>query len=205
MKYMLKVARLSFPNIWKPTAFDDKPDDLTFNCNGLIEHSDPQVPQIEALIEQVAKDAWKDNWQGMLASARAQDRVPLHNGDMKADYDGYPGHYYFSARNAARPLILQQVPWQVDNEGKPLRDQKGKLIPNEHKEADGRPYGGCYVNISVEIFAYSRPKPGISAALKGIQFVKDGDSFAGGPPASPEDFGDESGTAAAGSDLSAMM
>jgi hypothetical protein len=57
-------------------------------------------------------------------------------------------------------------------------------------QADGRPYSGCYVNASVEFYAYDNNGKGIAATLKGVQFFKDGDAFTGGGVASPDDFDD---------------
>jgi len=63
-------------------------------------------------------------------------------------------------------------------------------------EKDGRPYGGCYVNVSLDIWVQDpkgeKAKNGkrINATLRGIQFMADGDAFAGGAPADPEEFDD---------------
>ena len=58
-------------------------------------------------------------------------------------------------------------------------------------KSDGRPYSGCYVNVSLDIYAqdntYGRR---INCNLSGVQFYRDGDSFEGGTPASPEEFED---------------
>jgi len=87
-------------------------------------------------------------------------------------YQGFEDAFYFTASNDVRPTVLDR--------------DKSPLIA-----ADGRPYAGCYVNAVVEIWAqdnkYGR---GLRAALKGVQFVKDGDAFSGGGTASPDDFAD---------------
>jgi hypothetical protein len=41
----------------------------------------------------------------------------------------------------------------------------------------------------------------INASLKGVQFVRDGDAFAGGGAASPDEFEDLSADASAAADL----
>ena len=209
MKLMLRNVRLSFPNIWRPDVVKgrqgEKEGKPTYNCNVLIPHADPQIALINKAIEDVVADKWKEKAPLMLQEIRAKDRVPLHNGDFKADYDGYAGMYFLTARSETKPLIVGLVPWQVDDNGQPMRDAKGKLIPNELQETDGRPYGGCYVNLNIDIYAYTKPVNGVTAGLKGIQFVGDGDAFAGGPPADPEEFDDLSAPAGAGPDLSSMM
>ncbi|MGJ0626521.1 ssDNA-binding protein, partial [Xenorhabdus bovienii] len=55
---------------------------------------------------------------------------------------------------------------------------------------DGRPYSGCYVNATISIFAYDKKGKGIGASLGGVQFLRDGDAFAGGGVASVDDFDD---------------
>ncbi len=77
-----------------------------------------------------------------------------------------------NASNKARPLVL-------DRDKTPLT------------AADGKPYSGSYMNVSLEIWAQDNNfGKRINATLKGVQFVGDGDSFGGGAPASPDDFED---------------
>jgi hypothetical protein len=170
----LRNLRLSFPKIWELDTTFDHP---AYSANFLVAADDPQLDTINDAIEAVAKEQWKDKYKTILAQLRAQDRVCLHDGDAKAQYDGYPGNWYISSRNKSRPLIL-------DRDKSPLT------------EKDGRPYGGCYVNVSLDIWVQDpkgeKAKNGkrINATLRGIQFMADGDAFAGGAPADPEEFDD---------------
>lgn len=68
-------------------------------------------------------------------------------------------------------------------------------------ESDGVVYAGCYVNAIIDFFAYENSGAGISASLRGVQFVRDGDAFAGGGVASEDDFDDVSEGADATADL----
>jgi hypothetical protein len=55
--------------------------------------------------------------------------------------------------------------------------------------ADGRPYAGCFVNASVELWAQDNNfGKRINASLRGVQFFKDGDAFSGGGAASDDEF-----------------
>ena len=68
-------------------------------------------------------------------------------------------------------------------------------------EADGRPYSGCYVNATVELWAQQNTTGrGMRAELLGVQFLRDGDAFAAGSKPSEDDFDDvsEGADAAAG-------
>jgi hypothetical protein len=120
----------------------------------------------------VAEEQWGQKAKAILAQLRGQDKTCLHNGDLKAQYDGYAGMWYVSARSASKPLVI---------------DRDKKIL----EEKDGRPYGGCYVNMSIDIWAQDNQYgKRINATLRGVQFVQDGDAFSGGPPATPEEFED---------------
>lgn len=122
----------------------------------------------------VATETWKANGAKMLASLEASKRAH-RDGDqrMKKDgtpYEGYEGLWYVTAKNTARPLV-------IDADKTPLT------------EADGKPYSGCYVNAIIEVYGNAAPtKKGVFAALKGVQFVRDGDAFGGGGRASEDEF-----------------
>ena len=61
---------------------------------------------------------------------------------------------------------------------------------NELTQADGKPYSGCYVNANLELWAQDNSfGKRINAQLRGIQFLRDGDAFAGGgAPANADEF-----------------
>lgn len=171
MKVKLKDVRLAFPQLFeaKTVNGEGKP---AFSASLLLDPSDPQVKAIEAAIEQVAKEKWGAKADAMLTAMRKADKVALHDGDLKATYDGFPGNLYVSARSATRPLV-------IDKDKSPLTEQ------------DGKPYAGCYVNASIELWAQDNNYgKRINASLGGIQFSRDGDAFAGGGAASEDEFDD---------------
>ena len=54
---------------------------------------------------------------------------------------------------------------------------------------DGKPYGGCYVDVSVDIWAQDNSwGKRINGKLRWVQFRSDGDAFSGGAPASESEF-----------------
>jgi hypothetical protein len=161
----LQNVRLSFAHIWTAKAFGDDPDGKKkFNCAFLIPKSDTK--QIEAIKAAAAK-AKQAKW-GANPPKIGSDKLCLRDGDEQ-EYDGYAGHYFLTASNAKRPVI-------VDRNKTPLT------------EADGKPYSGSYVNAVVRIWCQDN-KWGkrINASLEGIQFYKDGDAF-GAPPLSEDAF-----------------
>lgn len=168
MKVKLINVRLSFPDLFTARAFKqgDKPK---FKATFLVPKDDAQIKTIENAIKEVAKAKWGAKADSVLKSIRGNpNKFCFQDGDTK-DYDGYADMMALSAGNATRPLV-------IDRDKSPL------------SEADGKPYAGCYVNASIEFFAYDNSGNGISASLKGVQFAKDGDAFAGGAPASPDEF-----------------
>lgn len=170
-KVTLKNVRLSFPDLFVARPF--KPgDEPKFKATLLIPKDDPQIAVVEAAIKQAGIDkGWGAKTEAIINSIRGNpNKFCFQDGDTK-DYDGYEGMMALSAGSKARPLIIDR--------------DKTQLV-----QADGRPYAGCYVNASIEIFGYTNSGNGISAALTGVQFVRDGDSFGGGAPASPDDFDD---------------
>lgn len=178
MKLRLNNVRLAFPTLWeaKTVNGEGKP---AFSATFLIDPADPQVATINKAIDQVAAEKWGAKAAAILAGARKADKVCLHDGDMKAAYDGFPGNLYVSARNPVRPLVIGP--------------DKAPLV-----EADGKPYAGCYVNVSLELWAQDNAYgKRVNATLMGVQFFRDGDAFAGGGVASDDDFDDVSSGATA--------
>jgi hypothetical protein len=122
---------------------------------------------------------WLDALEGSKRCYRNGDTRVTKGGDA---YEGYEGVWYVAAKSKTRPLL-------IDANKQPLT------------EADGKPYSGCYANVVIEVYGMGDPKKkGVHAAIKSVQFVKDGDAFGGGAPSSPDDF-DDLGTGADAGDL----
>lgn len=168
----IKNARLAFPQIWEPATVggEGKP---AFSCALLLPPDHADIDAINEAIEAVAVEKWGAKAKSIVAQLRAQDRVCLHNGDLKANYDGYAGNFFVNCRGQVRPTIL-------DRNKTPLT------------QADGKPYGGCYVNASIDVWTQDNQKFGkrINASLRGLQFMSDGDSFSAGSAADPDEFDD---------------
>ena len=139
---------------------------------------------INAAIDQVAKDKWGAKADAVLKQMRATDKVALHSGDTKSQYDGYEGNMFVASRTATRPLVIDRDKSQLTAE-------------------DGKPYSGCYVNASVELWAQDNAYgKRVNAQLGGVQFFADGDAFAGGGSSADADDFDDIG---AGADASSLV
>lgn len=173
-KIQLRDVRLSFPVLWKAEEFkagDGKP---RFSANLLVTPGSAADKQINAAIKKVAAEAWKEKAEKMLkAYAGQKNQYCYRDGDL-SNYDGYDGLWFLAAHSKVRPTV-------IDRNREPL------------DAASGRPYAGCYVNAIVEIYVQEGENPGIRAGLSGIQFVRDGEAFGGGRPASADEFDDLSG------------
>lgn len=178
MKLKLNNVRLAFPVLFeaKTVNGEGKP---AFSASFLIDPADPQVKALNAAIDQVANDKWGAKAAAILKQMRATDKVALHDGDLKSNYDDFPGNLYVSARSSTRPLV-------INNDKSPLTEQ------------DGKPYAGCFVNASIELWAQDNNYgKRVNASLRGVQFLRDGDAFAGGGAASEDEFDDISAGATA--------
>ncbi len=82
---------------------------------------------------------------------------------------------FVSCANSARPVVCNR-------DRSPLT------------KADGKPYGGAYVNLKVDVWAQDNNYgKRINAKLLVVQFVADGEAFGGGAVGRAEDMPDESG------------
>lgn len=183
MKLKLKNVRLAFADIFTPTDYNGD-GNLKFRAQLLIPKGSPNHKLVSDAIVNEAKEAFKDKWEKILAQIKAADNLCLRDGDLK-DYDGFEGNMALSCSNKTRPTIFD-------------KDGKTPLV-----ESDGKPYGGCYVNAVVDVYAYSKYGSQINCTLMGLQFAGDGDAFTGGRPATQDDFDDLTDGADEGSSESA--
>lgn len=174
MQIQLKNVRLAFANaIFRAKSVND--GEPSFSALFIIDPAEQAklVKMIEATMDSVAEEKWDKRAPKIMAGLRKKDKLCLHDGDTKEEYDGFEDMVYISARSKVAPLIL-------DRDKSPL------------SERSGRPYSGCYVNAIVDIYAQDSSEYGkrINAGLKGIQFVRDGEPFGAGKPADADDFDD---------------
>lgn len=166
-------VRLAFPKLFKAEQVNGQ-GDPKFGASLIIGPDHPQIAELRKIQDAVARDKWKEKATGIVKVLEKQDRMALHDGDLKAQYDGYPGNFYLSANSqeSAPPTV-------IDRDRSPLTERSSK------------PYAGCYVNASLEIWAQDN-KFGqrVNCTLRGVQFFKDGDSFSAGRPADADEFED---------------
>lgn len=163
----LPRVRLSFPCLFTPKALEEGKEPQ-FSATFLLDnerHADI-LDQIDTTIERVALDFFKK-------------KVPLkkkciHDGNEKSELEGYGDSTSFLvSSNKSRPAVVDR--------------RKVPVV-----ESDGLIYAGCYVNATVRIFAWEHKTGGrgVSAQLRAVQFVEDGESFGAGPVDADKEFDD---------------
>lgn len=180
MKILLRNVRIAFPSLFEAKTVNGE-GEPAFSATFIIPTDHPAVADINKAIEAVAKEKWGAKAADTLKIIKAKGNTCLRDGADKANYDGFEGNFYMSSRSKQRPLVL-------DRDKSPLVD------------ADGKPYAGCFVNATVELWAQDNNfGKRVNAQLKAVQFDHDGDAFGGGGvPATPDDFDDLTSGADAG-------
>lgn len=168
MKIKLTNVRGAFLKLWTAETVNGG-DKAVFGGSFLLDPTDPQIKMVEDAMLQVAKAKWGAKADAIYKEMKAGGKLALRDGDSKASYDGFEGKKFISATTATRPLTLNR-------DKSPVTEQDGII------------YSGCYVNVSMELWAQDNSwGKRINAQLGGVQFFKDGDSFGGGGSAADED------------------
>ena len=169
MKVKLENVRLAFPALFEAKTVNGE-GEPAYSAAFLMKPDHPSVAKLRAAFDSIGKDKWGAKWPNVKKEIEAKDRFALHDGDTKSDYAGFEGQLFVSSRNKSRPLV-------IDRDKSPLT------------QADGRPYAGCFVHASIELWAQDNSYgKRINASLRGVQFYKDGEAFAGGGAASDDEF-----------------
>lgn len=166
------AARLAFPALFEAKGFAGQ-EKSTHSGAFLFEKDSAAYKALTAAQDKVAKEKWGDKATAVMKGIKLENRHLVKDGDSKAEYGGYEGMFFVNASNPVRPTV-------IDRDRSPLT------------MADGKPYGGCYVNAIVDVWPQDN-KFGkrINAKLLGVQFVKDGDAFSAGSTIASADQFDE--------------
>jgi hypothetical protein len=175
MRVILKNVRLAFPSLFEARKFDDKNPKKRYGATLLIPPGSENDKAIRAAIQREATEKWGQKAAVTLKSFEgSSNKYCYQDGILKSDqYEGFEGMWALSANRNEE----QGAPAVVDRDKSPLGP------------ASGKPYAGCYVNASVDIWAQTGQYTGVRCTLVGVQFAGDGDAFAGAP-ATADDFDD---------------
>lgn len=166
----LSNVRLRFPNLFVAKSVNGE-GDPAYSATFIIGRDQKDVlDNLNKAIHTAAVNKWKDKADSVIKKLKLADKLPLHDGDMKTEYDGFEGNYYVSARTKIKPRIV---------------DRQAQLV----NASDGIPYDGCYVVASIAVWAQDNNfGQRVNASLRGVQFMKDGEAFSAGRPAGEDEF-----------------
>jgi hypothetical protein len=171
-KFNIENCRIAFANdlfVAKPIR-GGKP---RYSASFLIPPTHPAVAKLRACMERVANHKWGAKGPSIYKALEAQDKLCLHDGNLK-EYAGYAGNLYVSG--ARRP-----------EDGKPRVVDRNA---NDITQDQGIIYSGCRVIALLEIWAQDSTDFGkrINATIRGVQFFADDERFSGSGTASDDEF-----------------
>lgn len=164
-------VRLSFPDLFEAVQYQGK-GAFRFSATFLLVPGGANDKKVQAALKAAAEEEFKAKAGAKLAEFKGNsNRMCYVSGDLK-EYDGYKGKLALTAHRRqkdGRPLVID--------------GNKAALT-----EKDGKPYAGCYVNATVDIYAQSGENQGMRCGLVGVQFSREGDAFSGARQGDPDDF-----------------
>lgn len=176
-RLLLRDVRLAYGHgLWaksKPPKADASAKEK-YRIALILHAKHPQMAELRKAIETEMQGKFGQKWQAVLKAAEAQQKSCLRDGDTK-EGDGFEGNWFISANSETRPSVFDR--------------NRSPVGPD-----DGIVYSGCFVNASIDIYAFDNVSKGNSAGLRGVQFLRDGDAFGAGKAADETEF-DELGVA----------
>jgi Protein of unknown function (DUF2815) len=175
---LLHRKRIAFPALWTPKGIGEGAP--AWGARFAIDPNDPEVEALDALVEKVAVDKWKEEGKGFLEFLKGQRKVAFEHAPYRSSttgkiYDGFAGMFNLGTRSEkTKPTVF-------DKSGDEITTQQG---------VESLIYSGCYVHPKVEFWAQDNQYgKRINASLLGVMFAEHGAAFGGGSgPASADDF-----------------
>jgi hypothetical protein len=153
---------LSYPNFKEPRKVGDATK-ATYSCVILYD-GETDLSELEDACAAVAAEKWGEQRAAKMIEKNAL-KWPIKNGDE------------YAAKKDGNEIYEGKVFINVKSE-----EQPGMVGP--HAGPDGRPvaydadqfYPGCWVRVSVAVYAYDHPQggKGVGLGLNNVQFVKPG-------------------------------
>lgn len=172
---MLKNKRIAFPVFGAPQSIGE--GEAAWGGRLIIDPDDPQVKELDAIIQSVARAKWKDDADSILENLKEKGKVAFQHGPYKNSntgkvYAGFEGKFNLGMR------------WGVGKAGRPSVISKTGVELTENADRERAIYSGCYINAKVEFWAQDNTYgKRINCTPLGVMFAGDGDSFGGGASA----------------------
>jgi len=162
---VFKNVRLSYPHLFTPHAFEG--GEPKYQTTVLLD-KDKDAEQIARVKKLIAAKLAE-----LKVKKLPDDKICLKEGSEKPDREGYgEGVMFISAKSVKRVPVVD-------------KDSSTPIT-----EEDNMIYGGCYCDVSMDIYAQEKYGKRVNAGLRAVRFRKKGDPI-GAAPADPEDeFGE---------------
>src|SRR6266850_2978351 len=99
MKIKLNDVRLTFANALFSAKQVNSQGDPKFSASFLFAPTHPAAAAIKAGLKAVAEEQWGAKAGEVFMSMKAGDKLCLHDGDAKPQYEGYKGNLFINASN----------------------------------------------------------------------------------------------------------
>lgn len=192
IKLNLKNVRVGWLNVFEKApdqTIDGQLKKGKFQLTAYLDKDDPQLNKLDATVLEVlteglksprAAEKWMDKNYGFGNHA---DKCAIRDlAERDKPIEGLEEGIYFKATSQKRPVIMTSLGERQTERGLTVDgdDIEGKEV-----------YGGCYANISVEIYWYDQYKT-LLVNLLGVRFREDGAAFGGaGEVANDDDLSDD--------------
>lgn len=153
MNVQIKNARLSFPSLFKATSFE-KGGDTKFSAAFILDKkaNADDLKKLKSAVEAVLLEKY--------GKAVPKGFKKLLRDGSEKETDGYGADVMFFSASSQKRIPV------VDMDFTPLDGSEGK------------PYAGCYVNVSVRLWVQDNDfGKRVNAALRAVRFVRDGETF----------------------------
>lgn len=182
----LRDVVIVFPKLFQAEKFKPEDRDAFYSASFLLDRNHPDLKDLADKIRLAATIKWKDKAQDYLDIAKAKDKLPVHDGALKASKPygaAYKGKLYVSARNnertGARPSVFDNI----------IDPATGKARAITMMSDPRAPYSGMRVTVKLDLFGYAQGGgEGVGASIAGVQYFADGERLSGGSVASADDF-----------------
>lgn len=194
----LNNVRLSHPHLWVPAPqMAGSTSGPKYDGSFIMDKDSQACKDAIAAFMKEAQATFGANFQ-TIVGAMDKGKKCLRDGNSKLTKEGaisagYEGKMFLVAKNKVKPIVIASrffngKPVHLDEAGNASVDGR-QLTAAELGFTPKGPYGGCYVNAKVDIYAMNKPGiQGIYATLLAVQFHADGESFGGGGTPTADGF-----------------
>jgi len=173
-KVKLANVRLFFPRVFTAEQYQGA-GAFNYSAKFGVEPGSESHKAILAAIEEEGVKTFERKWPALKQMLSNDKKSYPYFDGATVDFEGADGLFILTGKRKkeAGPVVV------LDRNKQDVTEEQGLI------------YSGCYVHASIEIWGQNSAKgKGIRCTLRGIQFSKDSDPFAGGGRASKDEFDD---------------